>query len=190
MSLPPRLQLQLERTDFVPHVTIEFPEKDGRNFTVARRGTEAGEPPLELGTGGFQHRPVGDKPERRARHGLCSRSASSPCSCTGIGRLIGSVNDPDRPSPIWGASRGRSDPCPQRSHSSSVRRVRLAPVQPLPNSFTTAAAAASWNAFMFRRPSLHGKLPDPLKPCEFFLWSPIERGPEVDFWSSTQDEET
>ena len=70
MSLPPRLQLQLERTDFVPHVTIEFPEKDGRNFTVARRGTEAGEPPLELGTGGFQHRTVGDKPERRARHGL------------------------------------------------------------------------------------------------------------------------
>ena len=36
-SLPPRLQLQTVRTDFVPHVTIEFPAKDGRNFTVALR---------------------------------------------------------------------------------------------------------------------------------------------------------
>ena len=65
---------------------------------------------------------------------------------------IHSGDCPGRPSPIWGAPRGRSDPCPQRSHSSSVRRVRLAPVQTLPDSFTTAATAASWNALWSPRP--------------------------------------
>ena len=35
MSLPPRLQLQTQRTDFDPHVTIEFPAEDTRNLAFA-----------------------------------------------------------------------------------------------------------------------------------------------------------
>ena len=136
---------------------------------ASRRGTEAGEPPLELETGGFQHRPVGDKPERRARHGLSPVLRLRHDSCTGIGRLIGSVNDqdledaitgqqqihsgecPDRPSPIWGAPWGRSDPCLSVPTAVLGGECGWRP-QPLPDSFTTAAAAASGNALWSPRP--------------------------------------
>ncbi len=81
---------------------------------ASRRGTEAGEPPLELETGGFQHRPVGDKPERRARHGLSPVLRLRHDSCTGISRLIGSVNDQDLEDGITGQQQIHSGECPDR----------------------------------------------------------------------------